>query len=654
MLFPIWILDAETSGNVSLEDFVKRHEAIYKGIEIRSLEISAVEYDEERMAVKYHSSCETAAGNISFDNEACFIKGEEGYWLSWNDGLIFPGLEKGDKVRVSTEQAERGSIYDRNGVLLAGKGVASSVGIVPGKLENKEQAIDEIAELLEIKRETIEKKLSASWVKDDYFVPIKTVAKVEELDLMALEPEDDLIREKERQDKLLAIPGVMISDTEVREYPFGKIASHLIGYVQNVTAEDLEKHAGEGYTANSVIGRSGMESLFEKELKGKNGCRIYIESGDGGVKQELADREVENGFDIRLTIDIQVQSLLHGQFKADESCSVAMDPETGEVLALVSTPAYDNNQFILGMSQTQWDALNGDESQPLYNRFRQVWCPGSSFKPVTAAVGLESGTIDPEEDYGQEGLSWQKDSSWGDYYITTLHEYDPSVLENALICSDNIYFAKAALKIGAENMQEYLDKLGFNEAVPFEINMSASKYSNGETIGTEIQLADSGYGQGQILVNPLHLACIYTAFRNEGNMVKPYLVYQEDAQPQQWISGAVSTDTADRVLEGLKGVVNNSEGTGYAARREDVLLAGKTGTAEIKDSKEDTTGTELGWFAVFSAGEDEENPILIVSMVEDVKERGGSGYVVEKVSQVLDVWFRKEYQGGKAAEGETP
>lgn len=88
--------------------------------------------------------------------------------------------------------------------------------------------------------------------------------------------------------------------------------------------------------------------------------------------------------------------------------------------------------------------------------------------------------------------------------------------------------------------------------------------------------------------------------------------------------------------------------------QEDVLLAGKTGTAEIKDSKEDTTGTELGWFAVFSAGEDEENPILIVSMVEDVKERGGSGYVVEKVSQVLDVWFRKEYQGGKAAEGETP
>lgn len=636
------MLDAETSGNVSLEDFVKRNEAIYEGIEIQSLAISEVEYDEERMAVKYHSSCETAAGAISFDHEAYFIKGEEGYWLSWNDGLIFPELEKGDKVRVSVTQAERGSIYDRNGVLLAGKGVASSVGIVPGKLENRDEAIDEIAELLEIKRETIEKNLSASWVKDDYFVPIKTVAKVEELDLMGLEPEEELIREKERQDKLLAVPGVMISDTEVREYPFGKIASHLIGYVQNVTAEDLEKHAGEGYTANSVIGRSGMESLFEKELKGKNGCRIYIENEEGVVKQELANREVENGFDIRLTIDILVQSLLYGQFRADESCSVAMDPETGEVLALVSTPAYDNNQFILGMSQTQWDALNGDERQPLYNRFRQVWCPGSSFKPVTAAIGLETGAIDPEEDYGQEGLSWQKDSSWGDYYVTTLHESDPAVLEKALICSDNIYFAKAALKIGTENMEGILDELGFNEAVPFEISMSASQYSNGESIETEVQLADSGYGQGQMLVNPLHLACIYTAFRNGGNMVKPYLLYQEEAQPQQWIPEAISADTADRVLEGLKGVVNDTEGTGYAVHRDDVVLAGKTGTAEIKDSKEDTFGTELGWFAVFTADRDMKNPILIVSMVEDVKGRGGSGYVVEKISQVLEVWLRKE------------
>ena len=257
-----------------------------------------------------------------------------------------------------------------------------------------------------------------------------------------------------------------------------------MGYVQNVTAEDLEKHEGEGYTANSVIGRSGMEGLFEKELKGQTGYRIYIADGDGTEKKELANRVVENGKDITLTIDSQIQAILYGQFKEDESCSVAMNPYTGEVLALVSTPSYNNNNFILGMSQAQWESLNGDERQPLCNRFRQVWCPGSSFKPVTAAVGLETGAVDPEEDFGKEGLSWQKDSSWGSYYVTTLHEYEPVVLENALIYSDNIYFAKAALKIGGDKMKEYLQKLGFDEPLPFEISMAASQYSNSESIET--------------------------------------------------------------------------------------------------------------------------------------------------------------------------
>ena len=155
---------------------------------------------------------------------------------------------------------------------------------------------------------------------------------------------------------------------------------------------------------------------------------------------------------------------------------------------------------------------------------------------------------------------------------------------------------------------------------------------------TEIQLADSGYGQGQILVNPLHMACIYSAFCNEGNVIKPYLVYQNEAEAEYWIPGAFSNETASRVLEGTKKVVNDSNGTGYAAHRDDILLAGKTGTAEIKASKDDTSGTELGWFAIFTA-EDTECPILIISMVEDVKGRGGSGYVVKKDSLVLEEWF---------------
>ena len=633
------MLHIEASGNISQEDFIKRNSAIYEGIEVQNMAVEIIAYDEEQMEVTYQTSFDTVAGNISFENEALFLKGEEGYKLVWDDSLIFPNLTSADKVRVSATQANRGEILDRNGRILAGKGIASSVGIVPGKLEDKNEAIQKIAELLEIEPEVIEKKLSAQWVKEDSFVPVKTIPRVEEIELMKVEPDEEVLKEKERHERLLEIPGVMISDIEVREYSLGEAAAHLIGYVQSVTAEDLEEHAGEGYTANSVIGRSGMEGLFEKELKGQNGCRIYIVNSEGKEKEELACILVQHGQNVQLTIDAKLQVALYEQFKEDKSCSVAMNPYTGEVLALVSTPAYDNNDFIMGLSSEKWTVLNEDENKPMYNRFRQVWCPGSTFKPITAAVGLESGAIDPMEDYGNVGLSWQKDASWGSYHVTTLHAYEPVILENALIYSDNIYFAKAALKIGSEEIESSLTGLGFNEELPFEIKMAESQYSNSERIETEIQLADSGYGQGQILVNPLHMACIYSAFCNEGNVIKPYLVYQSEAVAEFWIPGAFSNENASRVLEGTKKVVNDSNGTGYAAHRDDILLAGKTGTAEIKASKDDTTGTELGWFAIFTAEDTVERPILIISMVEDVKGRGGSGYVVKKDNMVLESWF---------------
>lgn len=633
------MLHIEASGNVSQENFVTRNSAIYEGIEARNMAVQIIAYDEEQMSVTYQTAFDTVAGTISFENEALFLKGEDGYKLVWDDSMIFPNLTSADKVRVSTTQAERGEILDRNGRVLAGKGTASSVGIVPGKLENKEEAIAKIAELLEIAPEVIEKKLSAKWVKDDSFVPIKTIPKVEKIELMKYEPDQKVLKENERHETLLEIPGVMISDVEVREYPLGETAAHLVGYVQSVTAEDLEEHAGEGYTANSVIGKSGMEGLFEKELKGKNGCRVYIVNSEGKEKEELAYILVQDGHNIKLTIDANLQSSLYEQFKEDKSCSIAMNPYSGEILALVSTPSYDNNDFIMGLSSEQWTALNEDEDKPMYNRFRQVWCPGSTFKPIIAAIGLQSGAINPTEDYGNVGLSWQKDASWGSYYVTTLHAYEPVILENALIYSDNIYFAKAALKIGSEEMESSLTGLGFNEELPFEIKMAESQFSNTDGIETEIQLADSGYGQGQILVNPLHMACIYSAFCNEGNIIKPYLVYQNEAEIEYWIPGAFSNETASRVLEGTKKVVNDSTGTGYAAHRDDIVLAGKTGTAEIKASKEDTSGTELGWFAIYTAEKDIECPILIISMVEDVKGRGGSGYVVKKDSLVLEEWF---------------
>lgn len=301
------MLDADAPGQISEEDFIKRNSAIYEGIEVHNMTTTITSYDAESYVVQYQTAFDTVAGNISFQNEAFFLKREDGYKLEWSDSLIYPGLSSTDRVRVLATQAKRGEILDRNGRVLAGKGTASSVGIVPGRLENQDDSFKQIADLLGIKPEEIEKKLSAKWVKEDSFVPLKTLRKVEETELMSIEPEEEALKEYERQQRLLKIPGVMISDTEVRSYPLKDAAAHLVGYVQNVTAEDLEKHAGEGYTSNSVIGRSGAEGLFEKELKGQDGCRIYIVDADGNEKEEIACRIVENGKNIKLTIDAELQ-----------------------------------------------------------------------------------------------------------------------------------------------------------------------------------------------------------------------------------------------------------------------------------------------------------------------------------------------------------
>ncbi|WP_419093750.1 penicillin-binding transpeptidase domain-containing protein [[Clostridium] scindens] len=620
------MLDEESKANISKKDFVTRNQKIYEGIEAKNVKISVkdAKKTDGGEKVSYLASMDSVAGKIEFENQAMCTRDSyfDEFKLSWDDSLIFPDMKDTDKVSVSTSQAVRGQILDRNGNMLAGPGTAPSVGLVPGKMsENKEADIAQLAGLLGMTEEEINSQLSAAWVTPDSFVPLKTL---------------NSQQSQELPEQLLTIAGVLINDTEVRTYPLGEKAAHLIGYVQSVTAEDLEEHKGEGYTSSSVIGKSGIEGLYEKELKGENGVKISIMTEDDVEKNVVASVDKQDGENIRLTIDSDLQGLVYDQFREDKSCSVAMNPFTGEVLALVSTPAYDDNEFILGMSGERWEQLNNDENKPLYNRFRQVWCPGSSFKPITAGIGLTTGTINPEEDYGSEGLSWQKDESWGDYHVTTLHEYSPVNLENALIYSDNIYFAKAALNIGADNLMKSLKLLGFGQELPFEIKMSQSQYANdGGTIDSEIQLADSGYGQGQILINPLHLATLYTSILNDGNVIRPYLTYSETPKSEVWISQAFSSDAASRVKTALEKVVNTPEGTGYGAHREDIALAGKTGTAEIKADQNDTTGTELGWFGVFTEDAAAQKPVLLMSMVEDVKDRGGSGYVVDKSAAIL-------------------
>lgn len=631
------LLDEVSKDKVKQEDFITRNQNIYEGIEAEKIQLDIPEEQDKDQPLSYRVTMDTLAGEITYDADTFFEK-EKGQWhLVWDDSVIFPGLESKDKVSVSSVEAKRGSIYDRNDVLLAGQGEVESVGLVPGKMNiQAEEDIEDLAEILGTTAEFIEKQLDASWVQQDSFVPLKKMTQ-EQLDEAYVPKEGAESAGGSIQDKLLEYPGVLISKVESRVYPYGECTAHLLGYVQQINAEELEEMKGRGYNEQSVIGKSGLEKLYEDRLREKKGYRISILDEQGKEKQALAVKPAEDGENIKLNIDIRWQQKLYEAYQEDKSCSVVMNPKSGEVLALVSTPSYNSMDFVLGMSQETWDALNNDPNKPMYNRVRETWAPGSSFKPIVGAMGLTTGAFTEEEDLGASGLAWQKDESWGNYKVTTLHEYSGgAVLKNALIYSDNIYFAKAALKIGAETFTGELDKMGFNQEIPFDIGMTSSQYSNSEAIDSEVQLADSGYGQGQMLVNPLHLACMYSAFFNEGNMIIPYLEYEEGKTASYWAEGVFTPEAANIIYEDLKEVVSNPNGTGYGASKAvGVTLAGKTGTAEIKATQEDENGTELGWFAVYNTGVADSDTILMLNMVEDVKGRGGSGYVVNKD---VEIW----------------
>ena len=624
------LISENSKAQTSQEDYINRNKNIYEGIEIANfaINITSVEKgDNNTVKVSYNNSMDTMAGHIEFANSMTLsLDDNKEYKINWSSNLIFPSLNNSDKVRVKTIEAERGSILDRNGEYLATNGTASQIGLVPGRMneQTKDADISRVAELLNMTVESINNSLSASYVKDDTFVPLKTVSK-DETDL---------------KNTLLEISGIKIIDSEERIYPLGESASQLVGYIQPISAEELAEKADEGYTSSSLIGKYGLERYYEDTLRAVNGAEIYIEDSEGNKKTSIVTLDAKDGTDVKLTIDSTLQQQIYEQFKEDESAVVEINPKTGEVLALVSCPSFDSNDFSLGMTTADYNALTQDTQNPLFNRYLATYAPGSSFKPIVGAIGLTNGSFTADENFGTSGTRWQNDSSWGDFYITTLTTYSgPANLRNALIYSDNIYFAKAALKIGSDKFIESLKNLGFNENIEFPQTISKSSYSNSEGFTNETQLANSGYGQGEMLVNPIHMAMMYSAFVNEGNMIMPYIEYKENASSANatyYKEGVFTKEATDTIRDDLIQVVENPGGTAHSAQIEGKTIAGKTGTAEIKDSKDDTEGTEIGWFNAFTVNETDENSRLIISMVENVKGKGGSHYLLPKVKAILE------------------
>lgn len=614
-------LTKDVKKEISKKDFVNRYKAIYEQAGVKNLKVTAGEVDKDDQDNKtmkhipYKVSMNTNAGKVSFKNTAVLklekTDDEESWNIDWDPSFIFKQLADDKTVQIMSIESKRGQIYDKNGKGLAVNTDVPEIGIVPGELgDKKEKVIKELAKKLDLTEDDIKKKLDQGWVKDDSFVPLKKV--------------------KPDQEKLVSeatsLQGVTRTNVSSRYYPYGEKTAHLTGYVRAITAEELKKKKEGTYSDTSNIGIAGLENVYEDKLRGTTGWKIYVPQ----TGEVIAEKKAKDGEDLHLTIDIKTQTKLYDELKDDSGAAVALQPKTGETLALVSAPSYDPNGFIFGWSDKEWKKLNKDKNNPFSAKFNKTYAPGSTIKPIAAAIGIKNGTLKADEKKTIKGKEWQKDSSWGGYSVTRVSERLQQVdLENALITSDNIYFAQNALDMGADTFTKGLKTFGFSEDVPYEFPIQKSSIAN-DKLDSDILLADTGYGQGQMQMSPLHLATAYTPFVDNGDLVKPTLIKKDSQTADVWHKQVVTKEGAADITKGLKGVVEDERGSAYQPVVKGITVAGKTGTAELKTSKDDKDGTENGWFV----GYDYKNKDLLVAMmIQNVQDRGGSHYVVEKAKK---------------------
>ncbi|HEU5138653.1 MAG TPA: NTF2-like N-terminal transpeptidase domain-containing protein, partial [Bacillales bacterium] len=393
-------LSTKAKKQISKEKFINRYKEIYDDFDITNLvvkpnfekpkEEKKIDPDENgKVALPFTAKMDTMGGPVKFTEKATIVKEERtkkdekkttNWYVNWSTKMIFPELS-GPKIEIHgrTLDARRGEIVDRKGRPLAVNVESVEIGIWPGKLQSGSKK--KLSKISGVPLKVIENKLDAGWVKENSFVPITMVA----------------MSQTEKLNKLSEIPGIRRGQGHglKRVYPYGEAAGHLTGYLGNISGEELKKLKDKGYNESSMIGRAGLEAIYEDKLRAKDGYVIYTTDSEQNKLETIAERKPENGETIHVTIDAELQKKLYEKLAKnnDAGSAAAIDPKTGEVLALVSAPSYDPDQF-----HQNYNQLKSNPKNPLRNRFTQAYAPGSSFKPIVAAIGLETGAIDPDKE----------------------------------------------------------------------------------------------------------------------------------------------------------------------------------------------------------------------------------------------------------------
>lgn len=540
-------------------------------------------------------------------------------YLQLYDGQHYAELADGNRIRIIPTIAPRGTFFDRNGQLLVTNRPGFVVSLLPLTEPISPEVIQRVSKLLDVPVEEIQRRIDIHYSFD----PIKIKQDVT--------PDVVSIIEEQKAD----YRGVIIEVQPVRNYILKEEGAHTLGYVSEISEYELEQNKNSGYKQGDIVGKFGLEKIYDKEIRGVNGGEQVEVDVNGKPVQILGKKEPTPGYDLILTLDRDLQVATEKavdeilkEIGANAAAAVVLNPQNGEVLAMVSRPAFDPNLFAHGISYKDWNAINENPYHPMDNKtITGEYPPGSTFKIVTGTAALAAGVVTPEEQIFDSGTHWlvPKGNASGEA-LGWLNFHD------ALAHSDNVYFYEMGNRLGADRLENYARMFGLGKETGIDLPYESPgltdwkeykmKYYHDEFYLSEIM--DASIGQGFNLVTPLQAAMVTGEIAANGNRFRPHLVKRivtqdgdliRDFQPEL-LSSLVEQGVDPYIIKLVQDGLREVTVTGTAAssfRGFPYPIAGKTGTAE------NSQGRDHGWFVAYAPF---ENPCVSVAVVV---EQGGFG-----------------------------
>jgi len=542
----------------------------------------------------------------------------------------YRNLSDRNRTRFIHIDAPRGTMYDRNGIMLVDSRPAFSVSVMRQEVADRQALFIRLSELLGVDQ----RQLEANWRAGQALPGYQPVMLLEDIDRATME----IVQEHGTE-----LPGIIVEGKPLRAYPNGPLAPHLLGYLGEIAQEDLRRASYADYRSGSLVGKIGLERLYEDQLRGQDGYRLIEVNVRGREQRQIMTRQPVPGQRLILTLDAKVQAAAEKAFGEEAGAAVVLDVRSGEILALASQPAFDPAQFARGISSDEWKALVEDARHPMQNKaLRGQYPPGSTFKVAVALAALESGVATAETTVNCSGsitLGSHEFRCWNKSGHGNVN------LRRALQESCDVWFYRVGMQMGIDRLATMAHKLGLGQPLGFPFGAErgglipdrewkkkrfGSKWYDGET-------AICAIGQGYVLATPLQLASLAAAVANGGTVWRPQVLKRIESlhgeslwtvTPQKVIEENWSAASLRAVRSGMEAVVNDPGGTAFRSRLKGVVYAGKTGTSQVVgrrgDKAADTSRRESRDHALFIAYAPAAAPEIAVAVVVEHGGHGGS------------------------------